>query len=46
VGAFKKFFDDWKNSAGGDNKRSSQPTSDIGAMIGRWDPWPNGIKLS
>jgi len=38
MGAFKKFLDDWKNSAGGGQRQSRQQASDIGHMITRWDP--------
>lgn len=44
MGAFKKFLDDWKNSAGGGQRQSRQQASDIGHMITRWDPWPGHIR--
>ena len=45
MGAFKKFFKEWQDSAGGGaHQRPGEYTSDIGRMTNVWDPWPSQIR--
>ncbi len=45
MGAFKKFFKDWQNGAGGDaHQQTGDQATDIGRMTNVWDPWPQQIR--
>jgi len=45
MGAFKKFFDDWKNSANGSSNGASGGAGQLGGNVGwmhsQLDPWPS-----
>jgi hypothetical protein len=46
LGAFKKFFDDWKNNVNGPSNGNSggQIGGAIGALQGELDPWPSLVR--